>query len=128
MKVRPFRDSDASTLKAIGDASGFPYPEDLSHPHIEAVLVVTDDGDKIIAACAAKRLVELYGWFDPKATPSVKMAAIRLLHVNMGKCLRDRLYETAELFLPPSIAARFGRRLERSFGWAKNWTSWTRRL
>ena len=79
-------------------------------------------------ACAAKRLVELYLFVDPDRAAAVKMTAMRLLHKDMGETLRERRYDGCEAFLPPSVSEKFGRRLERAFGWVKNWPSWTIRF
>lgn len=124
MKSRPLRPSDIPILKSIADKSGFPYP-DLSHPHIEAVEVVTDDEGEIIGACAAKRLVELYLFIIQDHSPAVKMDAIKLLHRSMATSLRAILYNEANVSIPPPLEKQFGRRLERTFGWAKSrWQNW----
>lgn len=124
MRSRPLRPSDIPILQALAARSGFPYP-DLSHPHIEAVVVVVDSEDKPIAAAAAKRLIEAYLYIDPDCSPAVKIAALRLIHTAMAHELRALLYNSVECFLPTQIAAKFGRRLERTWGWVKNWQSWT---
>ena len=55
-------------------------------------------------------------------------AAWKLIHKGMAEHLRPLGYTSVEAFLPPSVSERFGRRLERTFGWVKNWPSWTRRF
>ena len=127
MKVRPLQPSDIPFLKHYAEVSGFPYP-DFDDPHIEAFLVVVDSEDRPIAGCVAKRLVELYGYFDPAQSPATKRAILKAMHQGMAEALREKMYNGAEIFLPPKIAARFGRRLERIFGWLKNWQSWTIRF
>ncbi len=127
MKTRPFKSSDADFLNRCASQSGFPYPN-LSDPLIEAVEIVVDNEDRPIAACAAKRLVELYGWFDPDQSPAVKMAAIRMLHESMAEKLRAIGYREVNISVPPSLAVRFGRRLKRSFGWRENWPSLFRNI
>lgn len=124
MTVRQLRVSDGPILQSIAAKSGFPYPE-LDHPHIEAVLVVVDSEDKPLIACAAKRLIEIYGWVDSEQSPAVLIEAWKLLHEGMSERLRDLGYHSAEAFLPPSVSTKFGRRLERTFRWVKNWPSWT---
>lgn len=119
--------SDAPVLRGLGEKAGFPYP-DLSHPHIESVEVVTDSEGRIIMACAAKRLIELYLYVDPDCSPAVKMGALRMLHQSMAERLRAQGYESADLFLPPVIEKSFGRRLMKSFGWARNWPSFCKRF
>lgn len=106
--------------------SGFPYPE-LNGPLIESVVVVVDSEDVPLMACAAKRLVELYLYVSPQP-PAVRMKALSLLHQGMAEALREKRYNSAEAFLPINVSGKFGRRLERTFGWIKNWPSWTIRF
>lgn len=79
-------------------------------------------------ACAAKRLVELYLYVDSEASPGVKMNALSMLHRGMAETLRAKGYNVCEAFLPPIVSGIFGRRLERTWGWIKNWPSWTVRF
>jgi len=125
--IRPYRTSDASALKFMAIQSGFPYP-DLDSPMIESCLVVEDENGEPIAAIAAQRLVELYLFKHQGLRPALFMSILRQMHEAMAKELRSRGYRTAEAFLPPGICERFGRRLERSFGWVKNWPSYGRIL
>ena len=127
MTVRPLKPSDVPILQEMAHASAFPYP-DLNHPHIEAVLVVVDSDDKPIMACAAKRLVELYLFVDPSRAAGVRKGAIDALHRGMATSLSGKLYNGAEIFLSPLIAKAFGRRLERTWNWVRNWPSWTIRF
>lgn len=79
-------------------------------------------------ACAAKRLIELYLFVDPDSPTTVKASAIGMLHQGMANQLRALGYNSVECFVPNQIAAKFGRRLERTFGWIKNWPSWVRKF
>jgi len=131
MRCRALQQSDIPALRAMAEASGYPYPEisDFStrkEGTIEAVLVVADDQDQPVMACAAQRIVELYLFVGDGGTPALKLHALRLLHDSMAAALRAKGYQDANAFLPPSIAAKFGRRLERTFGWVRNWQSWCR--
>lgn len=119
MKIRTLQSSDIPILKHYAEVSNFPYP-DFDDPHIESFLVVVDHEDNPIMACAARRLIELYLFVDSEVSPVVKMGAIRLLHKAMSENLRALTYNQANVSVPPSIAVQFGRRLERSFGWAKS--------
>lgn len=125
MTVRELRDEDLPTLEAMAAKSGFPYIDPRS-PLTEAVLVVADGEDRPVAAVAAERIVQLYGWFDQDLRPMRKMQAIRLLHESMASELKKKGYNSAEAFIPTSICERFGRRLEKSFGWSPNWRSWSK--
>jgi hypothetical protein len=111
----------------MAEASGFPYPE-LSAARIEAVVVVVDEQDRPVMACAAERLVQMYLWCGEFQRPHAKVFALRLLHEAMSEELKSKGYESAEAFLPPSLAKRFARRLEKMFAWRRNWPSWTHPL
>lgn len=124
MRVRALQESDIPELKAM--ERGFPYPDPAGD--LEAILVVVDDDDRPVMAAAAKRLVEAYFWCGEIDRPLVKVAAMRALEAEMYRILARKGYNSVEAFLPPEIARKFGRRLEKTFGWRKNWASWTRRL
>ena len=119
MRSRSLKRDDIPILKQWAEASGFPYPE-LSDPLIESVEIVVDSEDRPIAGVAAKRLIELYGWFDPQARPEVKLEALKLLHRAMAENLRAKGYNEANAFIPPQLAEKFGRRLQRTFGWVRS--------
>ena len=123
MRVRELRDSDIPILREMAEKSGFPYP-DFDDPHIEAFLVVVDSEDFPIVACAAKRLIELYGYFDPACSPALRMKALGMLHEGMAVALRTNGYNSASVGIHPQLAKTFGRRLERSFGWIRNRFEW----
>jgi len=131
---RPLKSEDVPILKEWAGRTGFPYP-DFDDPHIEAFLVVADSEDHPIVACPAKRLIELYGYFDPACSPTLLIKALGMLHEGMAKALRDKGYQSAEVFIPPSIEKSFGGRLMRGirsprflWKWAKNWHSFTIRF
>lgn len=127
MTVRYLQEGDMPILRAMAEASGFPYPE-FDAPATEAVLVVVDDDNKPLMAVAAERICQIYLWCGHFERPLAKVHAMRMLHETMGEVLKQKGYVGAEAFLPPSIAKRFARRLERTFGWTRNWPSWTRNL
>lgn len=128
MTRRPLKPSDIPILQDLADRSGYPYP-DLSDPLIEAVQVVVDAEDRPVMAVVAKRLVEVYLYIDPDRSTVVKIDALKLAHGGMCETLRDKGYNSGEAFLPPNVAGKFGRRLERTFGWVKNgWQNWTLRF
>ncbi len=126
LTTRALKLSDIPPLRALAKVSGFPYP-DLSEP-LESVVVLVDGDDRPIMAVAAKRLVELYLWCSDGLLPHEKAAGLRLLHESMIQELCSKGYNEANCFLPPTIAGKFGRRLEKTFGWVKNWQSWARRF
>jgi len=124
MTIREYRPSDAPALQRIAEASGFPY-EAPDSPLVEACLVVEVDG-QVVAATAAKRIIELYLWKGEGLSPAATHHVIHALHQAMSVKLRNLGYNSANIFLAPSICERFGRRLERSFGWVRNWASWAK--
>lgn len=124
MNVRELRVSDVEILREIAARSGYPYPDGEA---LELVRVVEDDDHKPVMACAGKKLVELYLW-NSLTRPLAVMHGLKLLHDDMAQTLRAKGYRSAECFLPPALAEQFGRRLEKSFGWNKNWPSWSREL
>lgn len=126
MRVRPLQESDVPYLQAMAAATGYEYPV-LDSARIEALLVVADDDDRPVVACAAERIVQMYLWAG-NAAPAEKLHAIRLLHEAMAEQLRAKGYEDSNCFLPPGLVLKFGKRLERTFGWQKNWPSWFKRF
>lgn len=122
MTVRELQDSDIPTLNAMAEASGFPYivPRGTL---VERVLVVADENDQPLAAVAAERILQLYLWLG-EMPPHAKLRVIRLLHEAMAPELKANGYTEVQAFLPPAVSGKFGRRLERTFGWMKNWQSW----
>jgi hypothetical protein len=126
MHVRPLRESDYPILREWAARSGFCFP-DPSEP-LELIEVVVDDQDRPLAACGVKKLLEAYLWMGDIERPLARVHAIRLLGDSMGIKLKAKGYSAVEAFLPASIAKRFARRLERTFGWTRNLESWTKRL
>lgn len=114
--VRPLLPADIPILQARAQSSGYPYPQP---DDTELTLVVVDGDGQIITACAAKLCPEMYLW-PMAASPAVAMQALQLLHIEMAKAMRELGYTEANAQLPPAIAAKFGRRLRRSFGWIQN--------
>jgi hypothetical protein len=122
LRVRPLEPADIPILQEMAARSGYPYPN-LTGPQIEEVCVVVDDGN-VLMACAAKRIVELYLYVG-EASPIVKKRCLRLLHREMATRLRNLLYTQANAAIPEPLSRSFGRRLVRSFGWAKSrWSNW----
>lgn len=109
-------------LEAWAKASGFPYIQP-----IEAMVVV-DDEDHPIMACAPNAIIELYLWADPNQHPAAKLYALRMLHETMTPWIKGQGYSEVNAFLPPEIEGKFGRRLMRTFGWVRNFTSYCKIL
>jgi|HubBroStandDraft_2_1064218.scaffolds.fasta_scaffold07588_11 hypothetical protein len=128
MRVRPFQPADIPVIKSLFSAHPLPYDfPSLEGPRVESVVVVESDAGEFLMAAAAERILQLYLW-SVEMPPHAKIYAIRLLHQTMARELRAKGYNEANAFLPPSMAAQFGRRLERTFQWVKNWPSWAIRF
>lgn len=115
--------ADIPILKAM--EQGFPYPDPTSE-EMAAIRVVVDEDDRPLMAAGARKLIELYLWCGPIKKPLARMFALRLLHEDMATTLSQLGYHEAEAFLPPPVAQRFARRLQKSFGWRPNWPSLNR--
>ena len=123
MHTRALKQSDIPILRQMAEVSGFPYPDPLK---LEAIRVVVDDEDRPIMAAGAERLIQAYLWCGDFQRPHAKVFALRLLHEDMIARLKAKGYDGIEAFLPPTLAKRFARRLEKTFGWKPNWPSWNR--
>ena len=123
MKIRAMLDSDIPKLMAIHAGSGFDYDfPDLKGPRIEAIRVIEGDDGEPIAAAVAERIPQLYLIGRPMA-PAATAACVRLMHAAMVDALKGR-YNEANAFLPPEIDEKFGRWLQRRFGWVRSWKAW----
>jgi hypothetical protein len=128
MIVRPLEPSDIPILEQMQRDQGFDYAmPDLTGSHMEAVAVVEDEQTgEVLCAVAAERILQLYFFAGDFGPPHARAHAIRLLHESMIPALKQKGYNEVNSFLPPRIAERFGRWLERRFRWTPNWSSWTR--
>jgi hypothetical protein len=123
MTVRDYRPDDLRHFQRMHEAMGFDYllPD---FDKMEAVKVVVDENDLPLAAAGAEKILQLYFLCGKFEHPAAQLHSITLLHAAMAPPLREKGYHEVNAFLPPSIARSFGRRLERTFGWSKNWLSW----
>ena len=128
MKVRELQESDIAEIKAMYEHQGFEYEmPDLLGSKMESVMVVEDENTgEPLCAVAAERILQLYFFAGDFGPPHARFHAIRLLHEAMDEQLRQKGYNEVNAFLPPRIAERFGRWLERRFRWRPNWKSWAR--
>ncbi len=122
MIVRQLTEADGPALLKIAEENGFPYVDPFG-PNIEASAAVACEDGTLVMAVAAARSVELYLWAT-KISPAAKIYALRLMHQSIAAQLAEKGYKEANAYLPPSVARSFGKRLERTFGWVKNWASW----
>jgi hypothetical protein len=125
MRVRELKADDIPVLRAMHERSGFAYEwPDLDSGRFESTLVVVDEEDRPIMAAFAERIVQLYLLTGDEGHPAAKLHGIRLLHQTMQSQLERKGYTEANAFLPPEVERIFGRRLMKTFGWAKNWLSY----
>lgn len=139
MRIREYSEADLGALVALHRAQGFEYPfPDVNDPIFVSKLVVEDGKEggegnqspKIVMAALARLTCEMYLLADPRAgTPRERYDRLLALHWAGAADLRARGLDDAHAWLPPSIAKRFGRRLE-SLGWIRDdsWTPYCRRL
>jgi hypothetical protein len=137
MQVRVYKESDLAQLKAIHASQGFDYAfPDLTNPLFVTKLVLTDADDdassrhdsddaananeKILAAAFLRLTAETYLLLDPKAgTPRDRWQSLLALHAATHRDAWQRGLEDVHAWLPPTIAKKFGRRLER-LGWIRD--------
>lgn len=129
--VRQYTDSDLEALTAMHRSQGFDYAfPDLHDPIFVSKLVLTDDVGAPVMAALARLTCEMYLLADPRAgTPRDRYARLLELHRAGAADLRACGLDDAHAWLPPRIAKRFGRRLQR-LGWLRDdaWTPYCKRL
>jgi hypothetical protein len=143
MHVREYTESDLDALRAMHRSQGFEYPfPDLGDPIFVSKLVLEDDCRRPMMAALARVTCEMYLLIDrthvterpprssaPRASPRLLYEWLLALHAAGERDLLARGLDDAHAWLPPSIAKRFGRRLE-ALGWVRDdaWTPYCRRL
>jgi hypothetical protein len=144
MQVREYKESDLAQLKAIHAAQGFDYAfPDLSNPLFVTKVVLTDrtenrrqdagattNNEKILGAALLRLTAEAYLLLDPKAgTPRDRWQSLLAIHAATHRDAWHRGLEDVHAWLPPQIATKFGRRLQR-LGWIRDdaWTPYCKKL
>ncbi len=126
MRCRSLKDSDIPKIREMFDKSGFSYDfPDLKGFHMECVRVICDENDEPIMAAAAESIPQLYLWCG-KLPPAAMARYVRVLHESMANCMKKLGYTDVCAALPPEIDSRFGRWLQRRFGWKKSWSVWSK--
>jgi len=130
MPVREYQESDLARLRAIHAAQGFDYPlPDLRDPLFVTKKVLTND-DGIAGAALLRLTAEAYLLLDPRAgTPRQRWASLLALHETTACDAWQRGLEDVHAWLPPPIAAKFGKRLAH-LCWVRDdvWTPYCRKL
>lgn len=140
MRVRAYEERDLQRLRAIHAAQGFGYGfPDVSEPLFVSKLVAEHEqgsGDSvgreesIVAASLLRLTAEAYLLLDPRAgTPRQRWEWLLQLQEAAERDAWARGLEDVHAWLPPEIAAKFGRRLEK-LGWVRDdrWTPYCKRL
>ncbi|MGH9714054.1 MAG: hypothetical protein ACRD5M_12225 [Candidatus Acidiferrales bacterium] len=131
MLVRQYTSADLDALREIHRRQGFDYAfPDLADPIFISKLVLEDGAGHAVVASLARLTCEIYLLADPQASaPRDRFEWMLELHRAGERDLLARGLEDAHAWLPPPIAKRFGRRLEK-LGWIRDdrWTPYCRRL
>ena len=134
MRVREYKEEDLERLRQIHAAQSFPYAfPDLANPLFVTKIVLTDGEDaneKIRGAALLRLTAEAYLLLDPsQGTPRERWQSLLALHAAAQQDAWQRGLEDVHAWLPPAIAKKFGRRIER-LGWLRDdaWTPYCKRL
>lgn len=127
MRLREFVDADQDALRRIHSAEAMPYKfPDLGSPLFVVRTVLEDDG-KLLAAAMLRLTAESYLLLDRSSgTARDRWRSLILLHEAVrGEALRRGL-DDVHCWLPPEVAAAFGRRLVQ-LGWERErWSCYAR--
>ena len=145
MQIREYHESDLAALQALHAAQGFDYSlPDLRNPLFVTKLVLADENPpqteanrqleagatKILGAALVRLTAEAYLLLDPKqGTPRERWQSLLALHAATERDAWQRGLEDVHAWLPPPIAKKFGRRIER-LGWVRDdaWTPYCKKL
>jgi hypothetical protein len=133
MLIREYQERDLEELRAIHASQGFDYAlPDLRNPLFVTKLVLTTPGAKreIIGAALLRLTAEAYLLLDPRAgTPRERWQWLLALHAAAERDAWQRGLEDVHAWLPPPIARKFGKRVER-LGWVRDdaWTPYCKRI
>ena len=131
--VREYEERDLAELQRIHAESGFGYTfPNLSDPLFISKLILSDAHGRLKMASLARLTCEAYllvdRAYDRFNARQRYEGLLELQRAGEADLMRKGL-EDAHAWLPPSIARRFGRRLE-TLGWVRDdaWTPYCRRL
>jgi hypothetical protein len=145
MRIREYSEHDLDALRRIHATQGFDYaPPDLSNPLFVTKLVLADEGavqrqktcqleadaTKILGAVLLRLTAEAYLLLDPKeGKPRDRWQWLLALQAAAERDAWQRGLEDVHAWLPPPIAKKFGKRLER-LGWVRDdaWTPYCKKL
>jgi len=146
MRIREYSEHDLDALRAIHAAQGFDYAlPDLSNPLFVTKLVLARDSEsasndpgseagasqeQILGSVLLRLTAEAYLLLDPKAgTPRDRWQWLLALQAAAERDAWQRGLEDVHAWLPPPIAKKFGKRIER-LGWLRDdaWTPYCKKL
>ena len=145
MHIREYQESDLAALRAIHATQGFDYAlPDLRNPLFVTKIVLADaeppqpkqnrqpeaGATKILGAALLRLTAEAYLLLDPQAgTPRERWQWLLALHAAAERDAWQRGLEDVHAWLPPPIAKKFGKRIER-LGWLRDdaWTPYCKKL
>jgi hypothetical protein len=147
MRIREYGEEDLAALRAIHAAQGFEYAlPDLSNPLFVTKLVLAAGdakdpeenrrrdagatGEAVLGAALLRLTAEAYLLLDPHAgTPRERWQWLLALHASAERDAWQRGLEDVHAWLPPPIAKKFGKRIER-LGWIRDdaWTPYCKRM
>lgn len=156
MLIREYTERDLGVLRDIHAAQGFEYAlPDLRNPLFVTKLVLLDENvaapfraapvslndetaglkpaatkERIRGAAFLRLTAEAYLLLDPRAgTPRQRWQWLLALHAAAERDAWHRGLEDVHAWLPPPIAQKFGKRLQR-LGWLRDdtWTPYCKKL
>ena len=154
MQIREYQETDLAALRAIHATQGFDYAlPDLSNPLFVTKLVLTNQENTapsasvngatsispvtshespvtVLGAALLRLTAEAYLLLDPRVgTPQQRWQYLLALHAAAERDAWQRGLEDVHAWLPPPIAAKFGKRLAR-MGWIRDdtWTPYCKKL
>jgi hypothetical protein len=145
MEIRAYQESDLAALRSIHAAQGFDYPlPDLRNPLFVTKVVLADaapaqqtenrqlepGATKIFGAAFLRLTAEAYLLLDPRpGTPRQRWQWLLALHAAAECDAWHRGLEDVHAWLPPPIAHKFGKRIQR-LGWLRDdaWTPYCKKL
>jgi hypothetical protein len=140
MFVRTYEEKDLDVLRRIHAAQGFGYAfPDLANPLFLTKLVLEESREEareakpepsIVGAALLRLTAEAYLLLDPQTgTPRQRWEWLLGLHAATEQEALRRGLEDVHAWLPPEIAAKFGKRLTK-LGWIRDdtWTPYCKRL
>jgi hypothetical protein len=123
--IRDYKPSDFSAVAKIHEESGIDYKlPDLESPLFLIKQVAEYEG-KVVAALGALIQTEFYLWLSKEewGTPEQKFSVLKELDESVISEVWLKGVDSAVLYLPPNME-RFGKRLEKDFGWSTPRPGW----